>query len=182
MGRIKKFSRDVVLERAIPLFWNRGFAHVGVADLEKATGVNKSGLYAEFKSKDELFTACLEYYFDHREWRSLLSVEPLGWTNIERFLHSAYATPSGQSGCLAINTLRDLSFLSEAASGVFAKNSVILRSLVTRNIAAAQTSFPSEILADVVMTFFYGLGIERNVEESSVAFCQKVDGFMKLLV
>jgi hypothetical protein len=53
---------------------------------------------------------------------------------------------------------------------------------VTRNIAAAQTSFPSEILADVVMTFFYGLGIERNVEESSVAFCQKVDGFMKLLV
>lgn len=182
MGRSKQFRRDEVLERAILLFWNRGFAHVGVADLEKATGVNKSGLYAEFKSKDELFTACLEYYFDHREWRSLLSAEPLGWSNIEKFLHSAYETPSGQSGCLAINTMRDLAFLSEAASDVFAKHSVILRALVRLNIDSVQTSFPSEILTDVVMTFFFGLGIEKNVEESSAAFCQKVDGFMRLLV
>ena len=55
MGRPKNFSREEVLQKAIPLFWRRGFADTSLQDLEKATGVNKSGLYSEFASKEEIF-------------------------------------------------------------------------------------------------------------------------------
>jgi AcrR family transcriptional regulator len=53
MGRPKKFNREGVLDRAIPVFWKHGFADTTVQHLEQATGVNKSGLYTEFKDKAE---------------------------------------------------------------------------------------------------------------------------------
>ena len=64
MGRPRHFTREEVLEKAIPVFWERGYADTGLHDLEEATGVNKSGLYAEFKSKEDLFLACLRYYLE----------------------------------------------------------------------------------------------------------------------
>jgi hypothetical protein len=55
MGRPKNFNREGVLEKALPVFWRRGFADASLHQLEVATGVNKSGLYAEFKDKEDLF-------------------------------------------------------------------------------------------------------------------------------
>ena len=51
MGRRRNFSREDVLTKAIPMFWKRGFADTKVEDLEEATGVNKSGLYSEFRQQ-----------------------------------------------------------------------------------------------------------------------------------
>ena len=51
MGRLKTFSREEVLEKAMPVFWKQGFADTSLQDLERATGVNKSGLYTEFRDK-----------------------------------------------------------------------------------------------------------------------------------
>src|SRR5580658_1287599 len=66
MGRPKNFSRDEVLEKAMPVFWKHGFADTSLQDLERATGVNKSGLYAEFRDKEDLFVECLRHYLRAR--------------------------------------------------------------------------------------------------------------------
>src|SRR6266404_3727585 len=86
MGRPKNFNRDGVLEKALPVFWRRGFADASLHELELATGVNKSGLYSEFKDKEDLFMQSLQYYLESLEKKELLTAEPLGWNNIERFL------------------------------------------------------------------------------------------------
>jgi AcrR family transcriptional regulator len=44
-----------VLEKAMPVFWKHGFADTSLQELERATGVNKSGLYTEFRDKGNLF-------------------------------------------------------------------------------------------------------------------------------
>src|SRR5260221_9258499 len=77
MGRPRKFSREGVLQKALPVFWKYGFARTTLPDLERATGVNKSGLYAEFESKEALFLACLRHYLDTRNGGALLMAEPL---------------------------------------------------------------------------------------------------------
>jgi TetR/AcrR family transcriptional regulator, copper-responsive repressor len=53
MGRRKNFTREAFLEKALPVFWTVGFAEASLHELEQATGVNKSGLYAEFKDKED---------------------------------------------------------------------------------------------------------------------------------
>ena len=86
MGRPKNFSREQVLEKAMPVFWKHGFADTSLQELERATGVNKSGLYSEFRDKEDLFVACLRHYLESQGRRGLLIREPLGWKNVETFL------------------------------------------------------------------------------------------------
>jgi hypothetical protein len=64
----------------------KGYADTSLQDLERATGVNKSGLYAEFRDKDDLFTESLKFYLEQADTDALLSAPPLGLDNIEWFL------------------------------------------------------------------------------------------------
>jgi hypothetical protein len=68
-------------------------------ELEVATRVNKSGLYSEFKDKEDLFLQSLQYYL---EKKGLLTAEPLGWNNIERFLKMGPCSMEGQKGCFVL--------------------------------------------------------------------------------
>ena len=99
MGRPKNFSREEVLEKAMPVFWTHGFADTTLQDLEQATGVNKSGLYTEFRDKDDLFVACLRHYLESQGKRGLLTKEPLGWRNVETFLKYGPLNKKEQQGC-----------------------------------------------------------------------------------
>ena len=54
------------------------FVETSVQDLEQATGVRKSGLYAEFKDKEDLFVESLRRYFDVLMARGHLTKQPLG--------------------------------------------------------------------------------------------------------
>src|SRR6202171_4011792 len=83
MGRPKRFSREEVLEKAMPVFWKHGFADTSLQELEQATGVNKSGLYTEFRDKEDLFVACLQHYLDTQVKRGLLTNEPFGWKSVD---------------------------------------------------------------------------------------------------
>src|SRR5258708_4133548 len=78
MWRSKGFSRDEVLEKAMPVFWKHGFADTTLQELEQATGVNKSGLYPEFRDKKDLFVACLPHYLESQGKRGLPTKKPLG--------------------------------------------------------------------------------------------------------
>src|SRR6202035_2107998 len=105
MGRPKNFSREGVLDMALPVFWKHGFADTSLQDLEKATGVNKSGLYAEFTDKGDLYLESLRYYLRKRQEEEFLTAKPLGWNNIERFLKLAPRSLEGGEGCFSVNSM-----------------------------------------------------------------------------
>src|ERR1700722_11999860 len=122
MARPKQFSRQGVLEKALPVFWRHGFADASLQELERATGVNKSGLYAEFEGKEDLFLESLRYYFEEQDKRGLLTAEPLGWRNIERFLRLGPGRSEGPKGCFCVNSMRDLSILPPRAAALLAQH------------------------------------------------------------
>jgi AcrR family transcriptional regulator len=80
------------------VFWKHGFADTSLQELERATGVNKSGLYTEFRDKEDLFVACLRYYLESQEKRGLLTKEPLGWNNVETFLRMVLSARANSRG------------------------------------------------------------------------------------
>ena len=113
MGRRKLFTREDVLDKAIPVFWKHGLAETSIQDLEQATGVRKSGLYAEFKDKEDLFVESMRRYFDVVVARGDLTKEPLGWINVEGFLKVCYGS-WGQKGCFSINSMREFADLPKS--------------------------------------------------------------------
>ena len=62
MAGVKQFDRIDVLDRAMALFWRRGYEATSIQDLVDATGINRGSLYASFTSKKGLFLAVLDHY------------------------------------------------------------------------------------------------------------------------
>lgn len=160
MGRPRKFSRETVLEKALPAFWQYGFAGTSLQHLEQATGVNKSGLYSEFKDKEDLFLHSLMYYYEHRGAPQILNASPLGWDNIERFLRLASPQANGCVGCFSVNALREFASLSEASRKLLIECHRRLLPELAVNIRAENPKLAPEVIADIVMVFFSGVCVE----------------------
>jgi TetR/AcrR family transcriptional repressor of nem operon len=64
MGRIQSFERTTVVQAARDLFWDQGYEAASLAELERATGLNRSSLYHAFGSKRGLFDAAIDDYLD----------------------------------------------------------------------------------------------------------------------
>ena len=180
MTRPKNLSREGVLEKALPVFWKHGFADASLKELEKATGVNKSGLYSEFSGKEELFLESLRFYLDRMQL-GLLMVEPLGWDNVERFLKLGPRTTEGQKGCFAVSSMRELAILPPAAIEMLGQGRVQLKQLIAKNIEAEKPKADVNDLASMVLTFFTGLSVEQNLKPSRAATGRKVDNLMQVL-
>jgi TetR/AcrR family transcriptional regulator, copper-responsive repressor len=181
MARPRNFSREGVLEKALPVFWKHGFADASLQELEKATGVNKSGLYSEFSGKEDLFLESLRFYLDHLPQLGLLTIEPLGWDNIEQFLKLGPRTTEGQKGCFAVSSMRELAILPPTAIEILGRGRVQLKQLIARNIEAEKPNTDVNDLAGIVLTFFTGLSVEQNLKPSRAAIGRKVDNLMRVL-
>jgi AcrR family transcriptional regulator len=181
MGRPKNFSREGVLEKALPVFWKHGFADTSLQDLEKATGVNKSGLYAEFADKGDLYLESLRYYLRNRQKEELLTANPLGWKNIERFLKLGPCSLEGQKGCFSVNSMNQFAVLPRAAQEIVSKSYAFLKDLVVRNIEAEKPEMKPTALAEMILTFFTGISMEQHLRGSKASMNRKVDDFMKVV-
>jgi TetR/AcrR family transcriptional regulator, transcriptional repressor for nem operon len=64
MPRSSAHTKDSLTERALMLFWSRGYNATSLDDLVIATGVSRHGIYAAFGGKRSLFLACFAQYQD----------------------------------------------------------------------------------------------------------------------
>jgi len=181
MGRPKNFSREGVLEKALPVFWKYGFADTSLQELEKATGVNKSGLYAEFADKGDLYLESLRHYLRKRQEQELLTAKPLGWKNIERFLKLGPCSLEGQKGCFSVNSMNQFAVLPPAAREIVSKSRAFLKDLIARNVEAGKPAMKPAVLAEMVLTFFTGITMEQHLKVSKASMNRKVDDFIKVV-
>jgi len=64
MARPREFDPDTVVERAMQVFWAKGYEATSLDDLCEVTQLNRSSLYSTFGDKHALFLATLDRYGD----------------------------------------------------------------------------------------------------------------------
>jgi AcrR family transcriptional regulator len=106
-GRPRSFDRDEALERAMRVFWERGYEGTSIRDLLDAMGVSPPSLYAAFRSKESLFREAVERYerVEGAVTARALTDEPTARAAIEVMLRGnadAYADPAKPSGCMTV--------------------------------------------------------------------------------
>jgi len=61
-GRPKTFDETEALTAAMHYFWEHGYDNTSLDNLLVTMGIKKSSFYATFKSKEELFSRCIDLY------------------------------------------------------------------------------------------------------------------------
>jgi AcrR family transcriptional regulator len=61
-GRTRQFNADEALDRALEVFWARGYEGATLPALTRAMGINRPSLYAAFGNKEQLFRKALDRY------------------------------------------------------------------------------------------------------------------------
>lgn len=181
MAKIKTFKRDDVLDAAVKVFWQKGFADTSIQDLEMATTLRKSSLYAEFQNKENLFLCSLEHYSKTTYGAGILDLRPLGWHNIEHFLKVRSTPRDGETGCFIIYAMREQGTFSPKMQRYLEERVSHIQASFLKNIAVEKTiSDPSKI-AEILMTFFAGLAFNDNLRTIGISSRNPIDELLAVL-
>lgn len=107
-GRPRSFDRDAALDKAILLFWERGYEATSTRDLSSALGVGIPSIYAAFGDKQCLFAEAVQVY-DERYGgfiNAALSEESTARAAFARILLEAparYTRRGLPHGCLVVS-------------------------------------------------------------------------------
>lgn len=110
MARTAEFDREEVLQRAMELFWQKGYCKCSMSCLVEATRLKPGSIYAAFRSKEGLFLEALEYYGSQSVQKLDTCLKkagtPLG--GIRLFLEmigNSIEKGERQHGCFLVNTI-----------------------------------------------------------------------------
>jgi AcrR family transcriptional regulator len=103
-GRPRSFDTGKALDRALDVFWRKGYEGTSLSDLTKAMGINRPSLYAAFGDKEKLFRKVLDRYAEGpASYSSAALQEPTSRAVVERLLSGTVdllTTPRNPHGCL----------------------------------------------------------------------------------
>ena len=167
-GRPRAFDAGTVLDRAVDLFWKRGYRTTTTRDLEAVLGLSQSSLYNAFGSKHGLFMAALDRY---ENMTATALLEPLensdrGLDAIDRFFVALgeWVTKDGRGGCMIINLMAedggDSDFVSIRTSAYRRRVRNALRDALGRAADLGETSHEDiGVRADLLFAAVLGLNI-----------------------
>jgi len=187
MGRPKSYERSEVLDRAMRLFWARGYEGTHLSDLVAATGLNRFSLYNEFGGKEGLYRAALAHYVAGLgALLAILDREPLGLGNLRAFQRALLADDF-QDGCFAIHTIREKNVVPSGAWTMVQDFTAGTRERLLRNLRAAASTgeLPRErdpeTLASVFAGFDMGLLSLRSLGTTPEAALRLIQEIERLL-
>lgn len=120
-GRPREFHPDQAVERAMQIFWTRGYQGTSLPDLMGATKLSRGSLYAAFGDKHSLFLLALDRYIS----QSLERVDEelaTGRNALEGVMAcvDGYVTrtdgAAGKRGCLVVASAMELAARDQEVS------------------------------------------------------------------
>ncbi len=143
VARPKEFEREVVLDRAMRLFWSRGYEATSIQHLLSRMGIQRGSLYGEFGDKRALFFAAIEHYNRVMTRRLLAALdEPAsGKDAIRRFFELKIALalePGRPRGCLVTNSAAELASRDRGAAACIAATLAAIEAAFERAVVRAQ--------------------------------------------
>ena len=114
MPRPKEFNPDDAIEKAMHVFWHKGYEATSMEDLLSAMDLNRGSLYDTFGDKRQLFLKVMDRYcttFANSKF-SLLDQPGPALPTLRQFINGmiegGLADPQ-RRGCLIANTVMELS-------------------------------------------------------------------------
>ncbi|WAI83448.1 MULTISPECIES: TetR/AcrR family transcriptional regulator [Achromobacter] len=172
-GRPRNFDRDQALQKAMEVFWSKGYEGASLADLTEAMGINSPSLYGAFGSKEGLFREAVALYRDTTGGSSRRALQD-GATardGIQAMLMAAaerYTAPGTPPGCMIVLGAPSGSVHHDSVGGFLCDNRREMQSHIQARLSAGIDSGELPIgidlkgLAAFYTTVLHGMSIQAR--------------------
>jgi len=190
MARPISYDPDAALERAVDLFWTRGYQALSVDDIVRETGINRHSLYSRYGNKYGLLQAALDRYCESTlaHLRAAVSVPGTPRQRIENLFRLRLPEVADEfwrrmleHGCFGIRIVSELREEKPELSQLGTTFSRILEGLLTPLVREGQErgeirrDKSAEVLATVLTVGFMAPLILPADEARNRAFLSLLD-------
>ena len=115
MSRPIEFDRSQVVNRALALFWRKGYQATSLTDLLEAMGIGRSSFYAAFTDKRIFFIECMDLWADRTmQLLQTARAEMPPLEALQNFFEYNFLGVNGVGikknwGCMLVNTVLEMS-------------------------------------------------------------------------
>lgn len=185
-GRPRSFDRASALNRALGVFWRRGYEPASISELCAAMEINPPSLYAAFGNKAQLFMEAVQHYetiYWDAAWERMVEIPNIHDAMASFFKDAASILTSQEApcGCLVIlaatNVSDEAQDVNEALRALRNEGRDFFLARIRRALEDGQlpSDTDSEALAHALNTMLEGLslqardGVPRDVLERVAA-------------
>lgn len=165
MARSVEFNECEIIEKAMNVFWEKGYHGTSMQDLVDAMQINRSSLYNTIGDKHCLFIKCVTIYAEAglKETKEKVAQEKSALQALINIIRDKAAwVVDSEKGCLGIKTVFEIAPEDAAVRNVLMKNGALYLDLMTNLIQKAiddkelDGSEDASLLAEYIMTTFTG--------------------------
>jgi len=171
-GRPSNFNRDEALEKALHVFWARGYEGASMTELTEALGINRPSIYAAFGNKEELFRKALGKYLSGPvAYVAEAMKQPTAKQSIAMFLTRSadvLTSPSNPRGCMVVQGALSCGQGSELIHQELIAHRQDYEKTIRQRLELAKTQselpqdFDSSVMAKYITTIHQGMSVQAT--------------------
>lgn len=133
MARPTEFNHQLAVDKALLLFWRKGYQATSMSDLIEAMQISRSSFYSAFQDKRTLFVQCLDL-FGERTCRILQKarVHMAAIDALQFFFERHLSGPrphQASLGCMLVNTVLEMAGVDDKLSDRASQHLVVMQNL-----------------------------------------------------
>jgi TetR/AcrR family transcriptional repressor of nem operon len=175
MPRTKAFDEQQVLEKAVDLFWRKGYHATSMQDLVDNLGINRASLYGTYGDKKQLFERALSCYQTGNTTfiKSFLSAQPDVKTGIQQLFNYVIeqATSNGERrGCFVVNTTTEMATKDAQIAATLRENQLAFEATLHEYLRTGQQEgqlskkLNLHHISGLLYTLFVGIQVVSKTE------------------
>jgi TetR/AcrR family transcriptional regulator, transcriptional repressor for nem operon len=181
MARTKVFDEDLILDKAMNLFWKKGYNATSAQDLVDGLGISRSSLYDTYGDKHSLFVKALKQYRKERIDPVINGLDKA--EDIEAYIRNVFEAVKTEAlseehlkGCFMVNSAVELAPVDDDVATI--ANSIMLdtENAITKAIKKGQeqglftTTHSARSLARFIFNSLNGLRVTMKFDVSKKMF------------
>lgn len=190
MGRSREFDENVVLHKAMELFWEQGYEKTSLSDLVEHMGIHRRSLYDTFGDKHTLFLKTIDCYNEliKNKIQAVIShaeTAKQAMQFIFDFMIEGYEDM--QWGCLIVNSATEMALrdkeVEEKTKEAFMQTEHFLTDLIRKGQETGEFScdYDAEVLAEILQNTLLGIRVLLRTSASKEKMHRIANFFVNLL-
>ncbi|MEM9675191.1 MAG: TetR/AcrR family transcriptional regulator [Bacteroidota bacterium] len=192
MARPRKFDENEVLDRALSIFWEKGYHATSYEDLVERMGINRASMYNTFGDKHQLFTLALQRYREKSQasfahWKDdHRTIQETIRMILDEAVQESLTDPQ-RKGCMVVNATTELGNCDQDLAVIVRENQTQVESILTKLFEVAQkkgeisSDLNSQALARFYYNTFSGLRVMARANPDAETYQDVVDVALQVI-